>query len=628
MAEAKRDQNYVPTLIGVSSDDGITPVNVYVDPVTHRMYVDATGGGGSGTVTDITSNDNSITITNPTTTPDLSVAFSPLVTVANEASDTTTFPLFTNSATGNLAPHTNANLTFNSSTGALAAASLTSNGQFNVISTSPTLLYQKTNAATDEKNWITLVNATSLQHAILNDAGNASDVYMQVVRSANTISSITLATGASSTSAITIDSSQKTTFGGHLVVEGVTSIGATGTGNFVFATSPTLTTAVLGSSTATTQTPADNSTKLATTAYVDNAILGQRYKEACLVATTAALTGIYLNGTSGVGATFTYTATGTNTIDGVSLALGNRVLVKNQVTTFQNGIYTVTTAGSIGVAGILTRATDFDQSADIQTGDTVFISSGTALANTTWTYNGADSPTIGTDAITFVQAAGPGSYTAGNGIAITGVSIAIDTAVTVDKTTAQTLTNKTLTSPIFTAPALGTVASGIISACTSTSMVMVTPLLGTPTSGVLTNCTGLPAASVVAGTFGTGAYTMDTKLTVPQIITTNNAITVTGSGSSGVATVPITSRLSTVTNAGTPATTVTITLTTTSAVDGQMVIVRFYDSTAAAQTLAWANTENSTVSAPLASNGSTTLPITVGFQYNAATSKWRCIASA
>jgi hypothetical protein len=51
------------------------------------------------------------------------------------------------------------------------------------------------------------------------------------------------------------------------------------------------------------------------------------------------------------------------------------------------------------------------------------------------------------------------------------------------------LTNKTLTSPVMTAPALGTVASGIISACTSTSMALVTPVLGTPTSGNLSNCT-------------------------------------------------------------------------------------------------------------------------------------------
>jgi hypothetical protein len=61
------------------------------------------------------------------------------------------------------------------------------------------------------------------------------------------------------------------------------------------------------------------------------------------------------------------------------------------------------------------------------------------------------------------------------------------TAVTLDGV--QTLTNKTLTSPVLTAPVLGTVASGVISACTSTSMALVTPVLGTPTSGTLSACT-------------------------------------------------------------------------------------------------------------------------------------------
>jgi hypothetical protein len=66
----------------------------------------------------------------------------------------------------------------------------------------------------------------------------------------------------------------------------------------------------------------------------------------------------------------------------------------------------------------------------------------------------------------------------------------------------------------------------------------------------------------------------------------------------------------------------------TSAVDGQMSIVRIYDFSAAAQTISWVNTENSNATVPTTSNGSTTLPLTVGFMYNGQTSKWRCIASA
>ncbi len=172
--------------------------------------------------------------------------------------------------------------------------------------------------------------------------------------------------------------------------------------------------------------------------------------------------------------------------------------------------------------------------------------------------------------------------------------------VTVDTiSAANTLTNKTLTSPILT-----------------------TPALGTPSSGVLTSCTGLPAASVVAGTLGTGAYVMDTKLTVPQVINTANAIT----ASANAATVPVTQRHNIVTNNS--AATLTITMTTTSAVNMQVVIVQILDFSAAAQTITWVNTENSTVSAPITSNGSTSSPLTVGFIYNSSSSKWRCIASA
>lgn len=106
-----------------------------------------------------------------------------------------------------------------------------------------------------------------------------------------------------------------------------------------------------------------------------------------------------------------------------------------------------------------------------------------------------------------------------------------------------------------------------------------------------------------------------------NIIHSNNAIAASGNA----ATVPITHRVNTVTNNS--AATLTITMTTTSAVDGQLSLVRILDASAAAQTITWVNTENSSTSAPTTSNGSTTLPLTVGFQYNAATSKWRCISS-
>lgn len=252
----------------------------------------------------------------------------------------------------------------------------------------------------------------------------------------------------------------------------------TGTGTtFVMQASPTITTAALGSSTATTQSPLDNSTKLATTAYADNAAISVPGKEAVKYASTGALPSIvYANGSSGVGATLTGVALAAISLDSSSPAVADRVLIKNQASTFQNGIYTVTATGSGIAVFVLTRATDFDQASDIKTGASTFVTAGSTLASTTWDVISADSPVMGTDAITFGQSAGPGSFTAGNGIAITGTSIAIDTAITVDKTTAQTLTNKTLTAPVMTAP-----------------------VLGTPASGVATNLTGLPLTTGVTG---------------------------------------------------------------------------------------------------------------------------------
>lgn len=266
---------------------------------------------------------------------------------------------------------------------------------------------------------------------------------------------------------------------------GITAI--TGTGSVVLAASPTLT----GSPIAPTQTPADNSTKIATTAYVDNAVLGQNFKEAVGAATTTNLIGIYLNGSSGVGATFTYTATGVDVLDGVSLTLGMRVLLKNQTTDFQNGIYTVTTAGALGVAGILTRATDANQSGEWRTGDSTFVTAGTTQSATTWAYTGIDSPTMGSTSLTFAQTAGQGSFTAGSGISITGNSIALITPVTValggTNVTSASITAFNNITGYTASGATGTTSTNLVF---STSPTLITPSLGTPSALVGTNISG------------------------------------------------------------------------------------------------------------------------------------------
>lgn len=76
MAQASRDQNNVPTLLGVSSNDGVTPTTVYVDPLTHRILVDSTGGG-TGTVTSVSvvsANGFAGSVANPTTAPAITLS--------------------------------------------------------------------------------------------------------------------------------------------------------------------------------------------------------------------------------------------------------------------------------------------------------------------------------------------------------------------------------------------------------------------------------------------------------------------------------------------------------------------------------------------------------------------------
>jgi hypothetical protein len=110
--------------------------------------------------------------------------------------------------------------------------------------------------------------------------------------------------------------------------------------------------------------------------------------------------------------------------------------------------------------------------------------------------------------------------------------------------------------------------------------------------------------------------------TANNSVFSNNTVTVT----SNAGTCSASFYLNTFTNSS--AATMAITLSTSGAVDGQRMIVRVYDFSAVAQTIGWTNTENSMVSAPTTSNGSMTLPITVGFMYNSATNLWRCVASA
>lgn len=153
----------------------------------------------------------------------------------------------------------------------------------------------------------------------------------------------------------------------------------------------------------------------ATKQYVDTVAAGLHAHAAAVSATTVALpASTYNNGTAGVGSSLTANANGAlGTIGGYAgLVAGDRVLVKNQGSALQNGVYTITDLGSAGTPWILTRAADFDNapSSEIAAGDFVYVQEGT-LSGSQWVQTTVDLITIGTSPIVFSQLSGAGSST-------------------------------------------------------------------------------------------------------------------------------------------------------------------------------------------------------------------------
>ena len=110
-------------------------------------------------------------------------------------------------------------------------------------------------------------------------------------------------------------------------------------------------------------------------------------------------------------------------IDGITLVAGDRVLVNGQTTQSQNGIYVVQSSGAA------VRALDFDTAAEVDSGDFIFVSAGTTYASTGWVQT-LKPATIGTDAISFTQFSGSGTYLAGAGITLTGNTFSADVTPT------------------------------------------------------------------------------------------------------------------------------------------------------------------------------------------------------
>lgn len=211
-----------------------------------------------------------------------------------------------------------------------------------------------------------------------------------------------------------------------------------------------------------------------TLAQLNAAVQGYSWKQPVRAATTANIT-----------------LSGTQTIDGVSLVAGDRVLVKNQTTASGNGIY-------VAASGSWTRATDFDTGAEAL-GAATFVSEGTTLGNQVWLQT-ADAPiTIGTTSLVFVQVGGGSSYTAGNGITINTGVIAVDPTVVARKASA-TIGDGTATTITFTHNL-------------NTQDIIVSVREVSTNNGVLTDYTA-NGVNTVQLTFGTAPTTGQYRVTV------------------------------------------------------------------------------------------------------------------
>ena len=241
----------------------------------------------------------------------------------------------------------------------------------------------------------------------------------------------------------------------------------------------------------------------ATKSYVDNIAAGLHIHEAAHCATTNTLailsggTVTYANGTAGVGATLTLSA-GITAIDGHTLTNGDRILVKNEATQANNGMYVRTSAT------VLTRATDFDTAAEIHGGDFTFVEHGTLFNNTGWVQT-EEVNTVGTDIVVWQQFSGTGTFTAGAGLSLNGNEFNVGgtaNRITVNTDTVDIASTYVGQTSITT---LGTITSGTWNATTIAVPNGGTGLTTATARGILfgngTSALGVTAASNNDGSF-------------------------------------------------------------------------------------------------------------------------------
>ena len=307
------------------------------------------------------------------------------------------------------------------------------------------------------------------------------------------------------------------TLSGNTLAAGVTASSLTSLG----------TVASLTVTAGTISTTPTASTDIANKLYVDTVAQGLDAKASCVAATTADIT-----------------LSGAQTIDGISIVAGNRVLVKNQSLSQNNGIY-------LCASGAWTRTTDAN-TWDALTSAFTFIEQGTLNGDCGFVCTANAGGTLGTTALPWSQFSGAGTFTAGTGLTLTGSVFSLTSPVAVANGGTGLTSLGSGVATFLGTPSSANLAAAVSDETGSGSLVfansptLVTPALGTPSALVGTNITGtasgLTAGNVTTNANLTGAITSVGNATSLGSFTSANLLAAltdeTGSGAAVFATSP------------------------------------------------------------------------------------------
>ena len=393
----------ITTSLSIAGDTGSDTIALATDTITFT--------GGTGLTSTVNSGTNTVTFDIDSTVATLTGT----QTLTNKSISGSSNTL-SNIGNGSL---TNSAVTIGSTSVSLGATVTTFAGLASVTSTA------FVGALTGNAS-----TATTLQTArAINGVNFDGSAAITVTAAAGTLSGNTLNSGVTASSLTSVGTITSGTWNGTTIGvayggTGTNSGSITGTGALTFTAGGTDTNVNLvpngtgivdvgGKRVGNAANPTQSS-DLATKAYVDSLSNGLDVKASVRAATTANIT-----------------LSNTQTIDGVALSVGDRVLVKNQSTGSQNGIYVV-------ASGSWTRAADFDNSPDVEVspGTFFFVEEGTTQADNGYVVSNDTAITIGTTAITFSQFSGAGQITAGAGLTKSGNTL--DVVGTADRITVNT----------------------------------------------------------------------------------------------------------------------------------------------------------------------------------------------